>query len=142
MENRMNENGGMAEQEMKQNGTQKPQGSALYRMSVIAGILLAVFYAVASLAECRSAGDAVGIILGMPIMFFLVGGVPYGWVMVSRITKYIEWFLLLPIVGWLVYYALKLMAAAYIGWFFFIRDIIRNRKQRKTLQEKNTQCNE
>lgn len=75
-------------------------------------------------------------------MFFLVGGVPYGWVMVSRITKYIEWFLLLPIIGWLVYYALKLMAAAYIGWFFFIRDIIRNRKQRKMQKETVTQYNE
>ena len=142
MENRMNENGGMAEQEMKQNENLKPQGSTLYRVSVIAGILLAIFYAIAGLAECRSAGDAVGIILGMPIMFFLVGGVPYGWVMVSRITKYIEWFLLLPIIGWLVYYALKLMAAAYIGWFFFIRDIIRNRKQRKMQKETVTQYNE
>lgn len=43
MENRMNENGGMAEQEMKQNENLKPQGSTLYRVSVIAGILLAIF---------------------------------------------------------------------------------------------------
>ena len=131
MENRMNENSGMAEQEMKQKENQKPQESALYRISVIAGILLAIFYAVTNLAECRSGGEAVGIILGMPIIFFGVGGVPYGWIMVSKISKYIEWFLFLPIIGWLAYYALKLLVAAYIGWFFFIREMIRNRKQKK-----------
>ena len=123
MENRMNE---MMDQEMKQK-----KASTLYHAALIAGVLAALYSAVMILPNNANGEGILMTLIAMPVMFLLVGGVPYGWIMVSKVTKYIEWFLILPIIGWLIYFTLKLTAAAYIGWFFFIRALLSDMKQRK-----------
>lgn len=50
------------------------------------------------------------------------GGIPYGWNLVSKVTRYFEWILFLPIMGWLIYFGVKLMASMCCGWFFFGRE--------------------
>ena len=54
----------------------------------------------------------------------LFGGIPYGWNLVSKVTRYFEWILFLPIMGWLIYFGVKLMASMCCGWFFFGRECL------------------
>lgn len=48
----------------------------------------------------------------------IFGGIPYGWSALNKITPNI--FLIMPIIGWLIYFILKLVLAFCIGWLFFI----------------------
>ena len=51
------------------------------------------------------------------------GGVPYGWNALNKITPSI--FLILPLIGWVIYFVIKLMIALYIGWIIFIIRVIK-----------------
>ena len=66
----------------------------------------------------------VGMMIGTPMAFVLFGGIPYGWNLVSKVTRYFEWILFLPIMGWLIYFGVKLMASMCCGWFFFGRECL------------------
>ena len=74
---------------------------------------------------CRKAdASLVGMMIGTPMAFLLFGGIPYGWNLVSKVTRYFEWILFLPIMGWLIYFGVKLMASMCCGWFFFGRECL------------------
>ncbi len=58
-------------------------------------------------------GTLCCIILKNP-MGLLFAGVPFGWMALSAITPNI--FLFMPVVGWLIYFAIKFLIAYLIGW--------------------------
>lgn len=47
-------------------------------------------------------------------MCFLFAGVPFGWAALTAITPNI--FLFMPIVGWVIYFAVKVVISLFIGW--------------------------
>lgn len=100
--------------------------SSSYRIAVILGIIGA-FICIGESYETEN--NVLMILLAGGLVFFLIGGIPYGLKPVSVVTNFLECFLFLPIVGWLVYYLIKFSAAACIGWFFFARDVISSGKR-------------
>ena len=55
----------------------------------------------------------VGVIVTSNPLGFLLAGIPYGWSALNRITPAI--FLWMPIVGWVIYFVIKLVIAYVIG---------------------------
>lgn len=55
----------------------------------------------------------VGVLVTMNPIGFLLAGIPYGWKVLNRITP--AMFLWLPLVGWLIYFLIKLIVAYVIG---------------------------
>lgn len=56
-------------------------------------------------------------------MGYCLAGFPYGWRALNRITPDI--FLIMPIVGWLIYFIIKAFLAVMIGWIAMPIQIIR-----------------
>ena len=57
------------------------------------------------------------------VVAIFMGGIPYGWNALSKLTSNI--FLFLPIIGWLIYFVIKATLSLFIGWFFFIVKIVK-----------------
>ena len=55
----------------------------------------------------------VGIIVTMNPLGFLLAGIPWGWSALNKITPAI--FLWLPLIGWVIYFLIKLIIAYVIG---------------------------
>ena len=64
------------------------------------------------------------------IMMIIMGGGPYGWSALNKITP--SFFLILPAIGWVFYFAFKFAFSALIGWFILPIKMIRNIKKIKT----------
>ena len=64
------------------------------------------------------------------ITMIIVGGVPYGWSALNRITP--SFFLILPAIGWVIYFMVKLGISVWIGWFVMLIRIIKNIQNLKT----------
>ena len=62
-------------------------------------------------------------LLGMLFLGWEFSGLPSGWRAVSKIK--LEAFLALPILGWLMYFALKVMLAAFVGLIAMPIDVIK-----------------
>ena len=100
-----------------------------YRKAEKRRFVIAVVIAIlGTLTAFSESGDGnaslVGMMIGTPMAFVLFGGIPYGWNLVSKVTRYFEWILFLPIMGWLIYFGVKLMASMCCGWFFFGRECL------------------
>lgn len=52
----------------------------------------------------------------------MCAGIPFGWKALSMITS--KFFLFLPIVGWLIYFGVKLLLSLFIGWMIAIPKLI------------------
>lgn len=52
------------------------------------------------------------------------GGVPYGWNALNKITPGL--FLFLPLIGWIIYFFIKLAIAMYFGWILLLFKLIKN----------------
>lgn len=52
----------------------------------------------------------------------LIAGIPYGWRKLNN-TK-LRVILILPILGWIIYFGIKIQVAYWIGWYYLIKDII------------------
>ena len=91
-------------------------------------VIAVVIAILGTLTAFSESGDGnaslVGMMIGTPMAFVLFGGIPYGWNLVSKVTRYFEWILFLPIMGWLIYFGVKLMASMCCGWFFFGRECL------------------
>ena len=91
-------------------------------------VIAVVIAILGTLTAFSESGDGnaslVGMMIGTPMAFLLFGGIPYGWNLVSKVTRYFEWILFLPIMGWLIYFGVKLMASMCCGWFFFGRECL------------------
>lgn len=55
----------------------------------------------------------VGIILIRNIGGVLLAGIPYGWLLLNKLTS--KFFLWLPVIGWLIYFIVKLVLSYFIG---------------------------
>ena len=66
------------------------------------------------------------VIGGSPLIIYIImwGGVPFGWSALNKITPRV--FLILPGIGWIIYFVVKLMIAMYIGWILLLIKIIKN----------------
>lgn len=103
--------------------------SSSYRIAVILGIIGA-FICIGESYETEN--NVLMILLAGGLGFFLIGGIPYGLKPVSVVTNFLECFLFMPIVGWLVYYLIKFSAAACIGLVLL--------RKRRDLQRKAFLC--
>ncbi len=55
----------------------------------------------------------IGLIVSGNPLFFLLAGIPFGWAWLNKITPNI--FLWLPIIGWVIYFLVKLILAYIVG---------------------------
>lgn len=54
------------------------------------------------------------------ISSFLGAGIPYGWAKLNTLKEKLHFILFLPILGWIIYFVIKVMSSYCIGWFWFI----------------------
>ena len=80
-----------------------------------------------------------GIFLIRNPLGFLLAGIPYGWALLNKITPNI--FLWMPIVGWIIYFFVKLLLAYLIGivalpikLYQWIKELVRVNKLSKTIE--------
>ncbi|TCK98060.1 hypothetical protein EDC19_0477 [Natranaerovirga hydrolytica] len=52
---------------------------------------------------------------GKIVVSLFVSAIPWGWTVLNKITS--KYFLFLPLIGWLIYFAIKLVLSVYIGIF-------------------------
>lgn len=62
-------------------------------------------------------GEVEGILVALMIMV-CCAGVPFGWATLTKITPNI--FLILPLVGWVIYFYIKFIISFLIGWIVAI----------------------
>lgn len=67
-----------------------------------------------------------GIVIIQNPMGFLLAGIPSGWRFLNRITP--SMFLWMPLVGWIIYFFIKLTLSYFIGLFVLPVTLIRNIK--------------
>lgn len=61
------------------------------------------------------------------LLFILIdsiawGGAPYGWKKLNSVNLNV--ILILPIIGWFIYFGVKLSLSRLIGWIFFLKEIV------------------
>lgn len=81
-------------------------------------------------------GFAHSLLLG-----YLFAGIPWGWSALSRITPNV--FLIMPLVGWGIYFLVKLVLSLMIGMFitpFKIVQVVNGLKEAKKLEEYTKQA--
>ena len=81
-------------------------------------------------------GNGSMLLKAIPIAY-IAGSIPFGWRALSSITPKV--FLYLPILGWLIYFAIKLYISLMIGWVACPIQI-RNDRQKIALFD-NVECN-
>lgn len=86
-------------------------GNEIIKQNIIK-LVLSAFLAIVGLV----AGLGESVLLGI-VGFLIYGGVPWGWAALNRITPRI--FLFLPIVGWVIYFFIKVALSVAIGVFVF-----------------------
>ena len=73
------------------------------------------------------------------VVFFVVaGGLVYGKKFLASVFDFIGFFLYLPIVGWLIFHAIKLMISICIGWIFFVYQLIVRLIDKIQMKKSNT----
>jgi hypothetical protein len=75
---------------------------------VLSGILFGLGFVITLSSDASVVGIAMGLIVGL-----VYSGIPWGWRMLSSVQP--KMFLVLPLVGWLVYFMLKLFLAMFVG---------------------------
>ena len=87
------------------------------------GILVAIIALVVSIQEgSYYSSSFLGNLLFFLASLVLYGCIPFGWLALNRITS--QMFLFLPLVGWVIYFLIKLTLAMLIGWIVAIPKII------------------
>lgn len=120
----MNTNQALQDVTVEMTAEQEAYRKAEKRRFVIA-VVIAILGTLTAFSESGDGNASlVGMMIGTPMAFVLFGGIPYGWNLVSKVTRYFEWILFLPIMGWLIYFGVKLMASMCCGWFFFGRECL------------------
>ena len=87
------------------------------RKNILLGAFLGVAWIIFFLSADTALSPPVIILEGIGFSF-----VPFGWKALSAITPRL--FLLMPIVGWFVYFVLKLCLSILIGWLAALVQII------------------
>ena len=63
-------------------------------------------------------------LLSLVISSFLWAGVPYGWAKLNTLKEALNFILFLPILGWIIYFGIKVTASYCIGWFWLIQALV------------------
>lgn len=74
-------------------------------------------------------------------MGYLFAGIPWGWSALNRITPNV--FLIMPLIGWVIYFVFKLFVSLAIGMFitpFKIRKVVKGLQEAKKLEEYTKQA--
>lgn len=98
------------------------------KKSIVLSVLFAIFGMVLCVAVYKG---AVGLLFGI-----CLGGIPTGWKTLNKITP--AMFLWLPLVGWIIYFFIKLSLSCTIGVYTFPYSIykwVKTSKETKNLQE-------
>lgn len=53
----------------------------------------------------------------------LIGGIPYGWGVVSKMTAWLQAILFLPLIGWVIYFVIKFFCAGVVGGTIFVKEL-------------------
>lgn len=61
----------------------------------------------------------------MGVAFLTGSGIIYGWEKISDYMNRAGFILILPIMGWLIYFGLKLCGAVFVGWIYYIKELLR-----------------
>ncbi|MBE5942429.1 MAG: hypothetical protein E7264_07830 [Lachnospiraceae bacterium] len=108
-------------------------------LDVILGTLMMIFGGYMYFTQFAINGFDFFEFIGMVIIW---GGIPYGWSALNKITPNI--FLFMPIIGWLIYFVIKLFLSLLIGWLAFIvkivqivYGIIKNKKMTDYIKNQN-----
>jgi len=93
---------------------------------IVVGSVIGVLAAVVALVPATAAywqavaqHDPVtpvyGLVLMGVVVFVLYACVPFGWAALAKLTP--RWFMVLPLIGWALYFAVKVVVSAVIGVF-------------------------
>lgn len=96
----------------------------LFKLAVTFFVLNFVVYFIQYLFSGRL---NIATLLLLLISSFLWAGVPYGWVKVSQLRNSLNFILVLPIVGWVIYFGIRVSISYCIGWFFLIKKLANRR---------------
>jgi hypothetical protein len=69
-------------------------------------------------------GDLSGMVMSIVVSGAMFGGLRYGWKALTFITPNI--FIIMPIIGWVIYFLIKLVIALVIASFIFVIKTIQN----------------
>lgn len=76
---------------------------------ILCGIIMVVFYMMASIPA------GLGMTIMIPLFMYEYAGIPVGWWKLNKLTS--KFFLLLPIIGWVIYFCIKFFLAGIVGIF-------------------------
>ncbi|MGG7619550.1 hypothetical protein [Bacillus coreaensis] len=103
----------------------KNDKNLLVKNSIIMAILFIIGFS-------SSSGGFFGALL----LGYFFAGIPWGWSALNKITPNI--FLFMPLIGWVIYFGIKLVLSLLIGMFvtpFKIYQIVKGMKEVKELEE-------
>lgn len=97
-----------------------------FKLAIILGVIDIVANTVLLLANGAFSPLAIVVLV---ISAFMWAGFPYGWQRLTGLRRKLNFILILPIFGWLMYFAIKAEIALLTGWVFFIKELIKRRKK-------------
>lgn len=106
-----------------------------YRKQTLKGLLLsgAIFLVAAYFLHGQIKDYQPSTLLTILITSYIFASVPWGWSFLSRITPQV--FLMMPIIGWAVFFVVKLYLSLFVGMFIAPYKIFRAIKDLKEVRE-------
>ncbi len=78
----------------------------------------------------NGASGVIGALIAGVLLTWYLAGIPFGWRVIGKATSKI--FLSLPIVGWLIYFAYKVIFSGLVGMFVMPRFYIKRRREKNS----------
>lgn len=103
----------------------------LEKQGIYKEFLLTAVFAILGIVLAFS-GNPQGIIDVITVIWATAGVYP-GWRMLTRITPNV--FLVLPIIGWVLYFIIKLFIAIFIGWACLVIRLVRNVRRLREIKD-------
>ena len=96
----------------------------LFTISAVFAIIDIVFTLIPSLLSLN-----ITLIIFSAIGTVLWSGLPFGWARLSELRNKMNVILVLPLLGWAIYFIVKYTIAFFTGWIWLIKAIIRKMKK-------------
>ena len=100
--------------------------SKRFKLAITLGVIDIVANTVLLLANGAFGPLAIVILV---ISAFMWAGLPYGWHRLTGLRRKLNFILVLPFFGWLMYFAIKAQLSLWIGWIFFLKELKNRRKK-------------
>lgn len=78
--------------------------------------------------------DVLSMVLGVPLSIWFILGIPSGWRALNKAFDKLKFILIMPIIGWLIFYTLKLYLASFVGIVAFPIEYFKLRKLVKSAE--------